>query len=189
MPITPPTALPALLGQLGATGSTGFGLPRFASGVVAGLMLWVPQVTGTATTVGTLAAGIATASLVVPTPTLFGALTQAFVGEGIIGLMAPQLIAGLASGLSLVFAQGLVVAPIPTTGIGTGIIRFNPIPAGPSMVQGFASVGMSLPDSAKMATAIGTALTTTFTALVLPAVVVGAPNIISGSGLGVAKIV
>lgn len=188
MPITPANATPIILGQLILSGCLGPGSIKIAAGVTAGLMTWLPSLTGIAITTGTLAPGVGTAAIVIPPPVLFAALTAGFGTYGLLGMGSILMINGLTQGLCLTFLQATLIALTPTTGVGAGTVKFLPPPAGPAFITGFNACNMNSPDAQKMAMAIGQGLTTTFTALVLPVAVAGAPNIIPGGGPAVAKV-
>jgi hypothetical protein len=102
--------------------------------------------------------------------------------------MSPLVINGLAAGLSLVFLQGQVVTTQPNVGVGAGVATFAAPPAGPLMSQGFVAAGLTGIGQVQLASAIGDALGTVFSALVLPLAVAGSPSIVPSSGPGTGKI-
>lgn len=188
MPLTP-AAIPIMTGALLGSGLIGSQTPQLSSGVVNGVCKWVKTVTVLAPSSGTLGAGQGLAPLVVPPPTLFGALTQGFAAMEILGPMSPLLINGLANGLSQVFAQATVITTHVAVGVGAGTVKFTPGTPGPILTQGMQEAGMKGDGPVKMGSAIGIALTIVFSALTLPLVVAGSPNIVPGGGVGFGKIV
>lgn len=188
MPITP-AATPVMMGALLGAGLIGSQTPQLASGVVNGVCKWVKTVTVIAPATGTLGGGQGIAQLVVPPPTLMGPLTQGFAAMQILGPMSPLLIAGLANGLSQVFAQGTVLTTHVAVGVGGGTVKFTPGAPGPILTKGMQEAGMTGDGPVKMGGAIGIALTSVFSALTLPLVVAGSPNIVPGAGVGFGKIV
>lgn len=186
MPITP-AAIPVMAGALVASGSLGFSVPQLATGAVNGVIDWTKAVQVLAVASGTLGAGVGTAPLIVPPPTLYGPLTSGFATSAILGPLAPLLIAGLANGLSQTLGMGIVVTAHPTVGVGAGVARFLPPPAAPFFINALSGAGMSGVGAVQLGVAIGQALTVVFSALTLPLVVVGPPSIVpsGGSGTGV----
>lgn len=184
MPLTQPGIIAAVVPNLVATLHLGTGVPKLAAGIANGIMAWAPKVRATTVDTGTLGLGRGTALLVVPPTVLVPALTAGFASQGILGVFSPLTITGLSNGLSLAFAQGQILTKHPSVGTGAGIVKLAPPPATPDMISGFASVSMSGDGSRKIATAIGIALTTVFSALVLPTVIAGAGSTTAGGGVG-----
>lgn len=188
MPITP-AAAPQLAGALAASAQLGMKVPDFALGVTIGLSKWVQTVKVIAPSSGTLGVGQGITPLVVPSPVIQQALFPAFASFAILGPMSPLHIMGLSNGLNLVFLQGLCLTTHPTVGAGGGVVKFTPTPAAPFLIEGLASVGMVGGGPVKLAGAIGMGLNTVFSALSIPCVVAGPPNIVPGAGVGFGQIV
>lgn len=190
MPLTPVGLAGALIPMLAASGMLGPAMPQLASGVAAGVILYNTSSLKVITVdAGTLGVGAGAAPVLVPQPLLLSSLLTAFAATGILGPMSPLLALGLANGLSIGFLQGLLVTVHPTVGVGAGVAKFVAGTAVPSMIAGFASVGMVGPGAIKKATAIGIALDITFLALVLPTPIVGPPTPLPSAGAGFGQIV
>ena len=189
MPITPVGLTGVLVPALIASAQIGTGVPKLALGVATGVTTFAAQSTVTSVDTGTLGVGVTVAPLVVPQPLLLANILAGFAATGTVGVMSPVLAVGLANGLSLGFLQGLITMTHPGVGAGAGVAKVIPAGAVPAMIAGFAAAGMVGVGSVKMATAIGIALTLTFTTFVLPVPIVGAPSIVPGAGVGVGKIV
>lgn len=189
MPITPPNLTTSIAGGLVSSGLLGVAVPQLALGVATGVHLWLQQAVVQTVDVGTLGAGTGTLPFLVPAPMLIGALLANYPANSHIGPMAPLEATGLGNGLSIGFAQGLILTAHPGVGVGTGVARLVGPPAFPSLVAGFASAGMSGPGAAFKANAISMALVTVFAAFQIPVPIVGPASPTGGSGVGVGKIV
>lgn len=187
MPVTPVGAATVITPNLIAVGMIGTGVPQFSLGLGYGLSLWAPAMTVKTVDTGTLGVGAGVVPLVVPPPLLLTNLLIAFTTVGLMGVMAPLKCQGLSVGMSLAFAQGLVVTTHPTVGTGTCICSFTPpMPpiAVPLFVQGFALAGVTGIAVTQIATAISLALVQTFTPYVLPSPIVGPPSPVASGGVG-----
>lgn len=189
MPITPVTIAGTLIPNLVACGNIGIAVPQFALGVGTGLTIMCQNSTVVSVDVGTLGVGAGVQPLLVPQPLILDSLLAAFAATATIGVMMPPLALGLANGLALGFLEGLLVTVHPGVGLGSGVARVIATTGVPSMIAGFAAVGIVGPGGIKMATAIGIGLTIVFAAFVTPIVIVGPPSILPGAGPGFGKIV
>jgi hypothetical protein len=189
MPLTPVGLTAVLVPALVASAQVGIAVPQFALGVANGVATFAQTATVTSVDVGTLGAGVTAVPLVVPQPLLLANMLAGFAATSTLGPMAPLLALGLANGLSIGFLQGIVTLAHAGVGAGAGVAKVVGAGAIPAMIAGFASVGMTQPGSVKMATAIGTALTLTFTTFVMPVPILGPPSISPGAGAGFGKIV
>ena len=188
MALTPPTLAGTLIPNLAATGHLGVSMPQFALGVANGVLQWFQVLVVATADTGQLGAGAGVVPLIVPQPVLLAAMSSTFPASGITGIMAPLTILGLSNGLSLGFAQGQVLTTHPMIGVGTGVCTFKGPPAVPSRLAGFASAGLVGTGMVQIATALGVALTTVFSSLVLPTPIAGAGSPASGAGTGTGKI-
>ncbi len=175
-------------GATGVRSCVGVGMPKLATGVAAGVMLWVPQVQVVTVDVGTLGVGVGTTPCLILQPLLLVGISAGFAAQGLVGPMSPLTILALANGLALAFPQGLIVTAHPTVGIGAGVCSFKGPSAVPSMIEGFATVDMTSGGAVKMATAIGMGLDTAFAASLIPTPIVGPPAPAPGGGTGTGKI-
>jgi len=190
MPVTPPGIVGALVPNLLAVALVGTDVPKYASGVAAGLVRWIPSIRVTTTDAGSAGVGSnVPLPLPVPSPLLIPNLTLGMTSMGLIGPFMPVLVTGLANGLSVAFAQMLVKTTHPTVGTGSGVAKFVAPPATPFMVQGFSSVGMVGPSAAQKAGALGIGLDRTFASLVVPVAIVGSASPTGASGVGTGNIV
>lgn len=187
MPIALPVAVPTLAANLVSTGMLGVGVPKYATGVINGLTLWVPQITVNTNDVGS--GGVGTnvpLPLLVPTPVLLANLTSGMISQGLFGPLAPPFLLGLANGLTAVFLQTLVVTQHAGVGTGAGVARFIAPPAFPSLIAGFAMAGITGVATSRKAQALAQGLNVTFASLFLPVAIVGSatPSVTSGVGFG-----
>lgn len=189
MPLTPPGLTGPILVSLVATGHLGIATPQLASAVAAGITLWAPSVTAISVDTGLLGVGAGLVPLLVPPPLLLAGLTAGFAAFTLLGPIAPLTIIGLSTGISLGLLQGQVITAHPLVGVGAGVCAFKAPPAGPLMIAGFTSVGITGTSGTKLALAIGMALDIVFTTLVLPTPIVGAGAPFPSAGAGVGKIV
>jgi hypothetical protein len=189
MPIVSAVAVPTLAANLAATSMLGVGVPKYASGVIAGLTIWVPQITVLTNDVGTGGTGVGVPlPVLVPTPILLANLTSGMASQGLMGLMAPLFLLGLSNGLTAVFLQTLVVTQHAGVGSGAGVASFRAPPAFPSIIAGFATAGMIGIAAARKAAALAIGLDQTFATLLLPVVIVGPPTPSAATGVGFGKI-
>lgn len=163
-------------------------VPDLALGIMIGVSKWVPTIRLTAPSSGTLGVGTGLTPLIVPAPVLQLAMAPTFAANGIFGVMSPLLITGLSVGLNTVFLQGICQTTHPNVGVGGGVVRFNPPPATPFLVEGLASVGMVGEGPTRLANGLGQALGIVFSALTLPCVVVGSPSPVASAGVGFGQI-
>lgn len=164
-------------------------VPDLSLGILIGVSKWVPTIQVNAVASGTLGVGTGLAPLVVPAPLLTTSFLPVFAANGIFGVFSPLFVAGLSTGLNLVFLQGICRTTHPNVGIGAGVVRFIAPPATPFLIEGLASVGMVGPGPAKLANAIGQGLGIAFSTLVLPCVVAGSPSPVASAGVGFGQIV
>lgn len=189
MPLTPPGIAATLAPALSAAGVLGTSVPQYALGIGVGVCQWAQQVVVLSIDTGTLGVGASTGPLLVPTPSLLQNLLASFAAMGLAGTMAAPLATGIANGLTLAFAQALVLVSHPSVGVGASVNTFQAGTAAPFMLAGFASVGFHGTYMSNIATAIGLALDTTFRALVLPLLIVGSVSPMASTGAGIGKIV
>jgi len=188
MPYYPPVTGPIIATSLGSVAILGLAVPSFSLGVAIGVAKWLPQVT--VSTVDTGSAGVGTGGLpfAVPQPLLLGFLQVAFTSMGIIGVMAPLKVLGLANGLASTLAMAAISTTHTGVGTGTGIARFSGPPAGPSIILGLSEVGMTGPGTVRIGNAIGMGLTNAVLAYTVSVPIVGSASPISAFGTGVGKI-
>lgn len=190
MPIALPVAVPTLVANLAATAMIGVGVPKYATGVINGLTLWVPQIVVNTVDVGSAGAGTnVPLPTLVATPILLANLSIGMASQGLIGPLSPPFLLGLANGLTAVFLQTLVVTQHAGVGTGAGVARFTAPPAFPSIIAGFAMAGIAGVATARKAQALAQGLDQTFASLFLPVAIVGSASPIATSGVGFGKII
>lgn len=189
MPITIPGMTATLIQGLVSSGALGIGTPQLALGVAIGTFQWLQACSVVSVDTGTLGAGVGLGPMIVPPNVLIPAMLAGFASSAIIGIMAPPTALGLAQGLSLGFAQGLIVTANVGVGLGGGVSKLIPVPAFPFIQAGLTSAGCIGISSVQLAAAITVAFTTVFGALVFPIVVTGPPSIIPGGGAGTGKVI
>ena len=189
MPLTPVGLAGVLVPALLSAGNIGIAVPQLALGVGTGVGLFAQQSSVVTVDVGTLGVGAGAQPIIMPQPLLLAGFIAGFAATGTSGVMAPLLALGLANGLNVGFLQGLLVTVHPTVGLGSGVAKVIPAAAIPSMIAGFAAVGMVGPGAIKTATGIGIGLTIAFASFVMPIVIAGPPSIAPGGGAGFGKIV
>lgn len=193
MPLNPPAlAAGFLTPNLIGMGNLGTGVPTFARGIAIGVCQFL-TVQSKVTTVdaGTLGVGTSIIPLIVPSPLVVTSLTTGFASAGILGVMAPKLIAGLATGLTTGWlALALLQTNHPTVGVGSGVARIVGPSAVPAMILGFSSVGMVGDGPTRTARAIGVGLDMIFASfLQLGVPIVGAPAPPGSSGVGFGTVI
>lgn len=192
MPLNPPALAGAFLApNLLSTGNIGMGMPKFAMGVAIGVCQYLTiQAKVTSIDTGVLGVGTSIMPLIVPAPLLQGALYSGFSSMKILGPMAPLLILGLTNGLTQGWlALALLQTNHPGIGVGAGVAKITAPTAVPTMIAGFASMGLVGDGPIKTATAIGIALDITFAAFVEPIPIVGTPSIVGGAGVGFGSVI
>jgi hypothetical protein len=188
MPITPPGMAAAIATGMASVGFTGLGIPQYSAGVAAGVSLWLPQVQVVSADTGTVGAGSTTVPFVLPPPLLISALLASYPSSGHVGIMTPLEATGLGNGLATGFALGILQLIHPSVGVGTGIAKFVAPPPIPSILAGFASVGMTGMYLPLKAQAISQALLTVFSAYTLPIPIVGPTSPFPSTGVGTGKV-
>lgn len=189
MPITP-VSIGVLTTNLISTGMIGTDVPKYSSGVIAGLTQWVPTIQVQSFDVGTAGVGTnAPLPVLIPSPLLLANLTAGMASMGLIGPLSPLFILGLANGLVSVFLQTLVKTNHFGVGTGAGVATFRAPPAFGPIRSGFTSVGMSGEATTKAAQALAIGLDRTFASLFLPVAIVGPPSPAPGSGRGFGNII
>lgn len=190
MPIATPPAIVTLTSALATSGMIGPGMPKFASGVVGGIVRWVPTIQVQSQDVGSGGSGTnVPLPVTVPQPLLLANLTAGMISMGLFGPLAPLLLLGLANGLTAIFAQGLIKTNHVGVGSGTGVASFRAPPAFATMQAGFASAGMVGQAAARKAQAVAIGLDRTFGALFLPLAIVGSASPSAATGRGFGKII
>jgi hypothetical protein len=188
MSLVPPALTATITVGLMSGGMLGTAVPQLASGVGIGLTLWAQQQTVSTIDTGTLGVGVGLGPFVIPPPLLTANLLVAYAANGMLGVMAPLEAVGFGNGIALGLAQGMLQTMHPLVGTGTGIGRINGPPAFSSIMQGFASVGITGQSSAQKANAISMALMMTIQSLVFPVVIVGSASPVASGGVGNGKI-
>lgn len=190
MPLNPPTlAAGFLTPNMVSMGNVGTGVPKLALGIAIGVCQFLTaQSTVMTVDVGTLGVGTSIIPLIVPSPLVLSSLTSAFASVGILGIMAPKLLSGLATGLTTGWLSlALLQTNHPSVGVGTGVARVVGPSAVPAMIAGFSTAGMVGDGPTKIARAIGIGLDMVFASFVqlgVPIVGVPAPTGSSGVGFG-----
>jgi hypothetical protein len=188
MPYYPPIAGPIIATNLGATLILGLAVPDFALGIALGVAKWLPQIAVATTDTGSLGVGKGVLPFAVPQPLLLAFLLESFASMGIIGVMAPLKVLGLANGLAATLPSALIQTTHPSVGVGAGIAKFTPVPAAPTIILGLGEVGMVGPGVVQVATAIGLGLTKAVAAFVIPVPIVGSASPSAGAGVGSGKV-
>lgn len=186
MPLTTPALTTTIASALLGSGMLGPAMPKLASGLSQGLTLWVKALKVTTVDAGAVGTGKGLFPFLIPQPLLMGALLVAYAANGQLGLMAPLEAVGLANGITVGLAQGLLNTTHPSVGAGAAIARISGPPAFSSIMQGFASAGITGQGASTKANAISSALSVVLQTLVLPIVIVGGsgPSPASGTGQG-----
>ena len=188
MPLNPPALASGFLApNLSATGNVGTSVPMFCLGIAIGVCQYLTVEAKVMTVdVGTLGAGTGIAPLLVPNALVLTSLMTGFASVGFIGVMAPKVIAGLATGLASGWtALALLQTIHPSVGVGTGVARIVGPSAVTAMIQGFAAAGMTGDGPAKMARALGTGIDMTFASFIQPGLpIVGAGSPVGSAGTG-----
>lgn len=188
MPITVPGLTAAVIGGLVSGAQLGMAVPQLAAGVAAGVQIWVSQITVITIDAGSLGSGTGVIPFAIPPPLMIGAMLAMFPAAGILGIMSPLKATGLANGLVLGLAQGLITTVHPTVGVGTGVVKLIAPPALPALLQGFAGAGLKGPSLIQEATAISNALMMVVNSFTLPTPIVGSASPAPGGGVGTGKI-
>jgi hypothetical protein len=185
MPVSPSSATVILFPNLTASGFLGLGVPKLSQGLGVGISSWLQKVQVSTLDVGTLGVGKGVPVPVIVAPQLLQLnLYAGFVGQNILGLMAPLFITGLANGISQIFLAALTNTTHPAVGLGSGVARFSAPPAFSDIKIGLDSVGSSGDAAVKVARAIGQALGSTLILVTQVQPIVGPPNISPGAGPG-----
>jgi hypothetical protein len=188
MPITPPGLTATITGGLLSAGMLGIAVPQLAAGIANGVSIWLPTVTVMTVDAGVLGAGVGVLPFVVPLPLVLSSLMTAYAANGQLGVMAPLEASGLANGLVLGFLQGLIVTTHPGVGVGVGVARLLGPPAFPSLMQGFASAGITGQGAVLKANAISMAFDMIFAVYVTPIPIVGSVSPFPAGGAGFGNI-
>jgi hypothetical protein len=188
MPLTPAGVAAIITPNLLSVGMLGVATPKFALGVANGICFWSPTIAVTTIDAGTAGVGVGMLPVIMPQPVLLGNLFSSFGAFGLLGVMAPLKIVGLANGISIAYLQGLIQTLHTSVGTGVGVAKFMPPPAIPQMMAGFASAGIVGQGVVQIASAIGMALMQTFTMLALPIPIVGPPSPAPSAGTGTGSI-
>lgn len=190
MPISPLQAVATLVPNLTSVAIIGIGVPKFTRGFGVGLTTWTQTITVSTTDAGVAGAGKGTPMpILLPYPTLVVNLMRGFQAYGLVGLMEPIFVTGLATGLAQLYLQVFTSTVHPGVGSGAGVARFNPPPAATPFIQGFQSVQMTGEGAVKIARALAQGMEATFRSLVLPQPIVGPSGPSPGSGVGTGKLI
>lgn len=189
MPITIPGVAGPVGASITATGNIGVGAPQLAAGITTGVVLWTPQIVVMTVDAGTAGVGSGGPIPVVIPGSIVGAMISGFAAFQLLGVQSQLLATGIANGLILAYAQGLIRTTHPGVGLGAGVATFRAPAAGPSMIAGFKSAGMLGSSLERMALAVGQALDVTFANLVIPVPIVGPTSPTGASGVGVGNII
>ncbi len=191
MPLNPPALATAFLApNLASVGHIGSGMPKLAMAVAIGVTQFLTlQAKVITVDTGTLGVGTSILPMLIPPQLFQPAFLTGFASAGILGPIAPLTITGLANGLSAgLLALALLQTNHPGIGVGTGIARITGPSAIPSMLSGFASLGM-VGGGTKIATAVGIGLDIVFTAFVEPIPIVGVGSPVGGAGVGFGSVI
>jgi hypothetical protein len=192
MPLNPASlASGFLVPSFLSVGHIGVEMPRFAMGIAIGVCQFLTTQAKVVTAdVGTLGTGTSLMPLIVPFPLIQGGLVTGFAAMGVIGVMSPGTLTGIANGLVSGFLSlALLQTNHPNIGVGSGVAKVIAFSAIPSMLQGFSSMSMVNDGSVQIASAIGMALDITFASFVEPIVIVGSASPIGGAGAGFGVII
>jgi hypothetical protein len=188
MPLNPSALASGFIApNLMAKGNLGVGVPQLARGIANGVCQYLTvQAKVMTVDAGTVGVGTSIMPLIVPSPLLLSSLTAGFVSAGILGTMAPKVIAGIATGLATGWlALALLQSNHASVGVGAGVARIVAPAATPAMILGFSSAGMAGDGPTRIARAIGTGLDMTFASFVqLGIPIVGTPAPVGSSGVG-----
>lgn len=186
MPVIAAPATADLLPQLAGCSILGVGAPKLAFAICTGLSTWTPRIKVFTADAGTAGVGKGVPTpILLPTPLLIQYLTAGFAQEGILGLMAPPLILGLATGISQIYLKVFTNTVHSSVGVGAGLARFQTDPLVPDLLAGFAAIAAVGEGPTKMSKAIGSAMSLTFSGVTQPQPIVGTPSIIASTGVGV----
>lgn len=189
MPVTPAGVAGLVAPSLAAAGMVGTDAPRIAAGIGVGVSTWVASISVVTADVGTAGVGSGGPIPVVIPGTLLGNMQTGFGSAGLAGMFSPGFSAGLASGLTQAFLQGLVKTAHAGVGSGSGVAKFVAPPATGPIAAGLTSAGIAGIFQAQLSAAVGLALDLTFATLVLPIPIVGTASPTAASGTGFGKIV
>jgi hypothetical protein len=186
MPLVAPALTATIATTLLGSGMLGPAMPKLASGLGQGLTLWVRKLKVVTVDAGAVGTGKGLFPFLIPQPILMGALLVAYASNGHLGPMAPLEAVGLANGITIGLAQGFLNTTHPSVGAGAAVAKISGPSAFSSIMQGFASAGITGQGASAKANAISLALTVVLQTLVLPVPIVGAagPSASSGSGFG-----
>jgi hypothetical protein len=186
MPLVAPILSATITTGIFAGGLVGPAVPKLGSGLGQGIALWVRKLKVITVDVGAVGVGKGLAPLIVPQPLLMVNLLIAYAANDQLGVMAPLEASGIANGLFVGFAQGVISTTHPSVGAGAAVARITGPTAFSSIMQGFSSAGITGQGASKKANAISIALSIVMQTLVLPVAIVGAggPSPSSGSGSG-----
>jgi len=186
MPLVAPVLSATITAGIFSGGLIGPAVPKLGSGIGQGIALWVQKLKVNTVDAGAAGAGKGLGPLIIPQPLIMSSLLMAYTINGQLGVMAPLEASGIANGLFVGFAQGLISTTHPSVGAGAAVARITGPPAFSSIMQGFSSAGITGSGASKKANAISLALTMIIQTLVLPVAIVGAagPAPSAGSGFG-----
>lgn len=162
---------------------------EWSQGLGAGLSTWTPTIVINTTDAGTAGAGKGTPIPITLPPTLRANLVAGFRGQGLVGVQMPTFATALSTGFRALYLQAFTNTVHTGVGAGSGVAKFNPPPAAPHLIQGFASVGMTGEGPTKMSQAIASGLESTFRSLILTQPIVGASSTSAATGKGTGNIV
>lgn len=188
MPLAPPITTPIFTADLAANAIIGISTPQFALAVATGLQIYAGSgLQVVSVDAGTLGAGVGTGvGVTIPPPVLIAALTASFAANGILGIMSPPMINGLALGFATALQQGVVSTVSAGVGLGAGVSTLLPNPgaSAAAWIAGFAAAGLVGPNIPQMANAIAQGFDTAAPSAVGAVVIAGPPNIVPGAGVG-----
>jgi hypothetical protein len=192
MPLNPPALAAGFLApNLIGTGNVGPGVPMFSLGIAIGVCQYLAIAKVVTVDVGTLGVGTSIFPLIVPSPLLLTSLTSGFASAGLMGILAPKVILGIATGLTTGWlALALLQTNHPSVGVGTGVARVIGPSAVPTMISGFAAAGMVGDGPSRMARAIGSGLDMTFASFLQIGIpIVGSASPVPGGGVGFGTVI
>ncbi len=188
MPLLPPTVALTLMPNLLATGHAGFGMPVFAQGVANGICLWAAQASVVTTGTGAAGTGVAAIPFAVPQPLLYSSLQTSFLAAGVVGIVSPLTVLGLANGCAAALPLGIMTTTVIGVGSGSGISKIISGPSFPIFQAAFTAQGMVGPAALKVALGLGLAFDQVFAGFFLPTPIVGPSGPAPGAGTGTGKI-
>lgn len=185
MPISASGFTSVIVPSLLSVAMLGTKTPQFSRGLASGYASYLQTLIIQTTDAGTAGTGKgAPLPLVLPSPIWLANLTVGFSKNGLLGVVAPLFIIGLANGLSLASLQVLTNTTHPGVGLGAGVPSIQVRPAFPNIKRGFTEAGLKGEQNTKLARAIASAIETTLRTFIIPIPIIGPPSPSGASGRG-----